>query len=173
MSTRTIAVMTRNTVQVSASITRPANTTAYTAGDVLANVTDNNYLTFSEVSSGRSNTGMLHAVRVITSQNATTKPDLDLFLFSATIVEVADNGAAAFTDAEMLTCVGRIAVPVAGFVAGAIAAAGAGNAVCEVRNIDMPYVAAGQTLYGQLVARNAYAPISGEVFTVQLILSLD
>jgi hypothetical protein len=141
-----------------ASFARPANTTTYTAGDVVCNAAT---LIFPN---GPASTGSVlqHAV-ITTSANVATKPDLELWLFSATVAAVADNAAFAPTDAEMLTLVAVVEFPTADFKVGLSGAGTSGNAVCEAS-------AQNSELYGQIVVRNAYEPISAEAFKVVLHL---
>jgi hypothetical protein len=151
-----------------ASFARPANTTTYTAGDVVCNAAT---LIFPN---GPASTGSVlqHAV-ITTSANVATKPDLELWLFSATVAAVADNAAFAPTDAEMLTLVAVVEFPTADFKVGLSGAGTSGNAVCEAKNLGIPLnpaSAQNAELYGQIVVRNAYEPISAEAFKVVLHL---
>ena len=45
-----------------------------------------------------------------------------------------------------------------------------GNCICIADNLSIPIktLSGANTLYGVLVARNAYTPVSGESFTVRL-----
>lgn len=152
---------------VSASLTRPSNTTTYAAADVISAVTSNAHYTFSELVQDRA--GMICSATLHSSTAETLKLDADLILFRTDIANVADNSAAAVTDAEMLTAVGVINFPATGWtVAGA-------NASCFVTGLNILFTDDGSSrkLYGQLVARNAYVPVSAEVFTVDLVVSQD
>jgi hypothetical protein len=79
----------------------------------------------------------------------------------------------------MLTLAGIIDFPTADWDEGIATAGAAGNALQQVTGLNIPFVTtgpdstAGRTLYGQLVVRNAYVPVSGEIFTVSLIVSQD
>lgn len=171
----------RGTTGAGASLTRPNDTTPYTAGDVISAVTSNDHFTFGANSNdnskrtGRPNPGtlFLNAARLWSSANVATKLTAELWLFSADIAEVADNSAFAPTDAEMLTLIGVVDFPSSSWRAGIATAGAVGNAVCEVRNIDLPMVCKAARIYGQLVARNAYIPVASEIFTVDLITTLD
>lgn len=169
-------------VKSSDSVTRPANTTAYTAGDVISAVTTNDHLTFNNVTAGGVNSGTIISARINSSANVATKPDLELWLFHTDIAEVADNLAFAPTDAEMLTVVGVIDIPLANFLVGTATVGAAGNTVQVITGIDLPFTtsqvdtASGEkrgVLYGQLVHRAAYTPVSGEIFTVELTIAQD
>lgn len=164
-----------------ASLTRPSNTDTYAAGDVISAVTTNDHFTFGAASNdqskrtGRPNPGTLaiNCARLWSSANQSTKLDAELWLFNIDIAEVADNSAFAPTDAEMLTLVGIIQFPMADWKVGLSTSGAGGNAVCEVRNLDFPVMAGPGRLYGQLVARNAYTPVSAEVLVLDLVCTVD
>jgi hypothetical protein len=153
-----------------ASITRPANTTNYTAGDVVSDVTANNHFVF-EKSADRVVSGYISGAIIISSVAASTELDGELWLFREDVAKVADNAAFAPTDAELLTLLGVIDFPTASWKA-----AGAAGAICDVDFEPKAYRvnalstdgAVKSPIYGQLVARNAYVPTSGEVFTIIL-----
>jgi hypothetical protein len=160
-------------------ITRPANTTAYTAGDAISEVTTNDFFTFTNVVNSKSGSGAIESAIIHSSANVATKLDADLFLFHTTITETADNAAFVPTDAEMLTLVGVIDVATANWTVGLATAGAGGNTAIHITGLDMPFVltgtssTTGRTLYGQLVARNAYVPVASEVFTVDLMIAQD
>lgn len=161
--------------KVSQTITRPADVTAYAAGDVISAVTSNDHFTFADIVEAGELSALIETALLIDSANVATKPDLELWLFDTDIAEVADNGAFAPTDAEMLTLLGIILFPTANFVVGTATAGADGNSVCQT----LPGLAVkcapltGRDIYGQLVVRNAYVPVASEQFTVELTLALD
>jgi hypothetical protein len=166
------------------SITRPADTTAYSAGDVISEATTNDHYTFGAAGTSALNdtklaraevgTGTINKATLYSSANQATKLDAELWLFTSDITEVADNSAFAPSDAEVLTLVDIISFPTTGWKIGNATAGAGGNAVCVVVNIDRPYkTGTSGILYGQLVARNGYTPVSGEVFTVDLTVTQD
>lgn len=175
MTTKVNAIIEFQTAKVSASLTRPSNTTQYAAGDVISAVTTNNHFEFADaVRRGPSLlSGSISSARIVSSANQATKLDAELWLFDEDIAEVADNFAFAPTDAEMLTLVGIIPFPVADWYVGKADSGTDGNAVCQVDGLSIAFQAKTTTLYGQLVARNAYTPISAEVFTVDLLITQD
>lgn len=148
------------------SLTRPANTTAYTAGDVVSAVTSNDHFTFTPaVRMAGGMGGVIRSAVFMGSSAEATKPDLELWLFDTDIAEVADNAAFALTDTEILTLIDIIKFPVASMVTGG------GNIAQMVRDLYIPFrpaAASGTSIFGQLVIRNAYTPVSGEVFKVRL-----
>lgn len=157
-----------NLKKVSGSITRPANVTAYTAGDVVSDATGDAHFTFDAPVLGEEFSGIIRSARCNSDDAVAPPPDLELFLFHTDVVAVADNAAVAFTDAEMLTLIGIIDFPTGNFKVGK---AGAGGAqACYAHNLGIHFKSLTSKIYGQLVIRNAYVPVSGEVITVELLL---
>lgn len=154
------------TEPVRVTLTRPTNTTQYSAGDVVANA-DDSHLVFLKAVRPERLSGIISNARITSNVSAGTKPDLELWLFHTDITEVGDNEAFAVTDAEQLNRIGIIKFPVAEWLVGGA------NACCEKENLGLVFKAASTSIYGVLVARNAYAPTSGEIFTVELVISQD
>lgn len=155
---------------ISTSYTRPSDTTTYTAGDVVANSTSAaTILTFTGVATYESGGGVIHAASLIDSSAESTKPEFDLYLFDTTVAMENDNAAWAPSDAEMETCVGVISFLAADFKTGN------GNGITHKQNIGLPFDCAtnSTSLYGILVARNAYVPTSAEKFTIRLHVLQD
>lgn len=142
-----------------ATVTRPADTTAYTAGDVVSD-TPGTRFTFTGLPKYVGEGALLQTAVVIDSVLAATPPDLELWLFDADIAAIADNAAFAPTDAELLNLVAIVPLATASFKKGTV------NQACVSQNIGASFKA--DTLYGVLVVRNAYTPASGEVFKVVL-----
>lgn len=173
MSGRTEAVVEFQTKILRASMTRPANTTAYTSGDVLAAVTTDAHLTFEGAVQPKKLSGSISTARLFSSANQGTKLEAELWLFHTDITEVGDNEAFAPSDAELLTCIGRIDFSASSWAVGNAGSGASGNAMVEVKNIGLALRGAGQDIYGVLVARNAYTPVSGEVITAELVITQD
>jgi hypothetical protein len=154
------------------SVIRPADTTVYAAGDVVGNyAAGTSVIVFDGVGNDASGgCGFLMSARCLSSSNAVTKPDLQLFLFDTPIAAVVDNAAFAPTDAEMRALVGIIAFPTAAWVQGLSGADAAGNSVCDAQALWIPFNCTPNvnSLYGVLVMRNAYAPVSAEQLDVRL-----
>jgi hypothetical protein len=155
-----------------ATFTRPSDTTAYAAGDVVCNSTSApTIMEFSPVLKLHSSGSVLAQAILVTSANVATKPDLELWLFDTTITMDNDNAAFTPTDAEMKTLVGIIEFPTADFKVGTATSGADGNAVCQASNLGIvvnTVTGTKTSLFGVLVVRNAYVPVSGEVFTVRL-----
>lgn len=158
---------------VTATLTRPNDTSAYAAGDVMADSTSAPTipLTFLGVTIESPGNAVIQSLTLIDSANNATKPDLELWLFDTVPGVENDNAAFAPTDAETMTLVAVIPIPATMFVVGNAGSAAAGNAVCDIQNLGIPVntnVTGRTTLWGFLVVRNAYTPVANEQFTVRL-----
>jgi hypothetical protein len=159
---------------VEASITRPADTTAYASGDQVGSAA----LEFSAVARAAAESGCIVGAMCIDSVNAGTKPQLELWLFNgaAAPTAVADNAAWTPTDGEVEKVVAVIT-----FTTWYEGLAGAsGNAVAPATLINglatgrAPFVCTTvDDLFGLVVVRNAYAPTASEKFTFRLFIEQD
>lgn len=155
----------------SATYTRPSDTNAYAAGDVIADSTSApTILTFAGATTGKASPSIIQHALIVTSASVATKPDLELWLFDTTIVMDNDNAVFTPTDAELLTLIGVITFAVADFKVGDATVGAGGNAICEAKSLGVPFnsTTSSNDLFGVLVVRNAYVPVSGEIFTVRL-----
>lgn len=169
---------------ISASVTRPADTTAYAAGDALTNSTSAPVvLTLSGMGRFNAGGGLIVSANLLDSANQATKPDIELWIFSVSPTPDNDNAAFTPTDTELGNLVGIIEFKgsTKSYVGDATAGAG-GNlmipgtqAGTAVPTFTIPFVcAASQTsLFGLLVVRNAYTPVSAEIFTVMLAIEQE
>ena len=156
---------------ISTSFTRPSDTTAYAAGDVVCNSTSAPVImTFAGAVNTDFQMGVIAQATLIDSANQSTKLDAELWLFDTTVTMDNDNAAFTPTDAECATLVGIVPFSTAYWKSGDATAGAGGNAVCHVQGLSIPFnvVHASNALYGILVARNAYTPVSAESFTVRL-----
>ena len=157
---------------ITASITRPADTTAYADGDVVTGSTAA-ALDFNLAAYNPGMGGWFLRADVLSSAYVAVAPEFDLWLFDTTLTPAADNAAFAPTDAEMAT---RLAVlPVTIAQPGTKTAGAGGNQWISSDDVRVPFVAAPTSMhvYGVLVARTAYVPISGEVFTIDLTVERE
>ena len=157
-----------------ASITRPANTTAYASGQVLAAVNTDALFTLGttddtwthKVTRPGKGTGMVESLQVHSSI-AGAKADAELWIFNTTIAPVADGAAFNPSDAEALTRVMVVELPAY------LWKTGGANASLEIANLDRPFTAKDGKLYAQLVWKGAYTPTASEVFTLSTNISKD
>jgi len=148
---------------VSANFTRPSNTTAYAAGDLVANSTTAGSVTALSWTVGRLSPGRawITGAKLKKSGTSTTNAWFRIWLFAASVtVANGDNGA--FSKAEQ-SFIGVIDVNCT--FAFTDAAVGFGSANHGPIPVDL---SSGQTIYGLIEARGAYTPTSAEVFTVDL-----
>lgn len=161
-------------VVISSSVTRPANTTAYAAGDAVTDsTTAPTVITLSGAGRINGGSGVILAATLIDSANQTTKGQFELWLFDATATPDNDNAVFTPTDAETETLIGVIPFNTA-YVGDATSGAG-GNAVYPVQGLSIPFKCGGATtsIFGLIVVRNAYTPVSAEKFTVRLHILQD
>lgn len=152
---------------LTASFTRPANATAYTAGDIVNNSTSAPVaMTFTNA--GQRNGGpftIAHAILESSNAPPGTIPAFDLLLFRGSAAPTAQNDNAAFapSDADMALCFGVIQ-----FTAGLVSS-GSNNFVyyAQPTIVSMPD-SGGTSIYGMLRINGSYTPLTGEVFTVGL-----
>ena len=151
-----------------ATITRPADTVAYTAGDVVADSTSAAAVLKFSGCSGDGNGGVIRSAMFASSIVPGTKLNADLFLFNTAPTAYGnDNEAFALSDADLLNCVGVISLD--GTTAANVKT-GTLNCVVINQALAMPFksLTNDKALYGVLVARNAYTPGSAEVLTIKL-----
>lgn len=158
---------------VEASYTRPADTTAYAAGDVVANSTSAaTILSFTGFARAPGLGGVVQNAVLIDSVAAATKPWLELYLFDTAPTMQNDNAAWAPSDAELEKCLGVIVFD--GTATNAFKTTSNGGLVASgAVSLSMQCASGSSTLYGILVARNAYVPASGEKFVVRLSVIQD
>jgi len=162
------------TTLAAGAVTRPADTNAYTAGDAVSGSTTAGVCIEIQAGRKRGSSGLITSVQVIDSANQATKADLELWLFTAGLATHNDNAAFAPTDAELTDRVGIVdlgSTPDEG-----LATVGAGgNCAYQETNVNIPFRCAedDRNLYGALVVRNAYTPVSAETFTVILGILQD
>lgn len=144
---------------ISATLTRPANTTTYTAGREMAD-TGNNIITLTNIATKSGGSGVIQQVTASCSSNGATKPQLELWLFDTTISlqASADNNSTAFplTDGQADThiCV----IPLTTTYVGD-ATAGTGNFIMDSGQINEAYLTSGSAnLFMRIIVRNAYTP---------------
>jgi len=154
--------------ELNVTLTRPANTTAYTAGDVIGESSSgSSVITLSGAGRAKGYGGYIQAVNFTSSATPGTMPDIELWVFDAALATVADNAAFAPTDAEMLNHIATIPLTPADNFAGTV------NSVWHVDSLAVPYRCVDTTAYAYIVIRDAYTPASAEVFDVKVWVDAD
>lgn len=160
----------RMIITTSDSFTRPADTTQYTAADLIANSTTAGSVeplkfTTTRLGSGR---GIIRRVRLFKDDETVTAASFNVHLFSQSpTVTNGDNGAFAVDTARHF--LGTVAIDMStGAFATTTDLIEAAVVNPEI-NFDLSHVSSNERrLYGLLEAVGAYAPSSGELFEVTL-----
>jgi hypothetical protein len=165
-----------NTAIVMATQTRPANTTTYASGQVVSNsTTAATALAFTGCARVNAGTGLIVGATLLDQTNQTTKGSYELWLFAGAAAPAMQNDGSAFApangDAANLVAV----FPFSLGYNGNPAATTSGNVffMGDVANKPFKCGTGVTTLWGVLVVRNGYIPISGEVYTVTLMIAQD
>lgn len=151
----------------SASFTRPADTTAYASGDLVANsTTAGSVAAMGFQSNLAGGSGKIVRVRLRKSDASVTNSAFRLHLYSTSTITAANGDNGAWSTNAAASYLGFIDVTAdRAFTDGAF---GQSAAVALVYSL-----ASGGRLYGLLEARGAYTPASAEVFTVTLEIEGD
>lgn len=160
---------------VTQSVTRPNDTTTYTAGDALANATSGAaMLTFSNMARKAGGGFILQRMVICCSAKQTLLPDMEIFFLDTTMATPpVDNTFRTMTDAESETVIGSIFVPGQVYSKSTNNTSGAGgNIIINSENLGMLMCcAAGSTsIYCVPSFANAYVPVANEKFTFKLFL---
>lgn len=160
----------QSAITVSQEVTRPANTTAYTALDAISDSTSApTALSFALAGRGSGQYGMIVKALLLTDQKTCTAR-LRLHLFQTAPTAINDNSPYLTLYANAAIWVGQIDFP-------ALATEDPSNSTCAVAqqlSQPLPYLcaangaAADTTLYGLLEAIDAFTPASGQKFYVKL-----
>ncbi len=150
-------------VQVSASFTRPADTTAYAVGDAVTNSTSAPVVFQLNIGALGAVNGQSLEIRkltVVSSVKGATLPLFNVFLANTTFTATNDNAALDITDAVQEADGSWFACDVQNSTVS--------NARASYINVPSPMIlaAADTKLYGTIQAANAYTPASGEKFTI-------
>lgn len=154
-------------LEVSSNFTRPADTTAYAAGDLVANSTTAGSVTPLTFRLGYGQALVLKQARLKINSATNTNASFNLHLYSSSpTVTNGDNGAWLSTSSNYL---GTLALngTTQAFSDNVVAVGTYVNT-----SVGVPWVVVGDTnytLYGLLSATAAYTPTSGGIFTVTLV----
>lgn len=158
------------TARPSVSFTRPADTTAYALGDLVANSTTAGSVAAMQFAAARAVGlgGMIRRARIRKTGTGVTNASFRLHLYSASPVPSNGDNGAWLTD-KAANYIGAFDVTVDRvFTDGA-----AGNGLPVTGSEIVFKSVSAVTLYGLLEARGAYTPGSGETFTVELEILQD
>ena len=156
--------------------TRPANTTQYTAGDQVGDTaTPTTVLTFASVVDRPGECVCITGAVLVSSAYQASPPNFELWLFKTAPTTSNDNAALTVTDANLQggNFIGRIRLgsDTSSAATGLPTSGAGGNTIVEQDDaVVFPVeLADGVTdIYGMLVDRGGYTPISGERFDIGL-----
>lgn len=159
---------------ITTSVTRPNDTTAYTANDAWSDSTSApSAITFSSVFRTSGGTALLTGVEVISSANKSTALQGELWLFDTAPTVINDNSAFTITDAEYETKVAKI--PFVLDSPGNSAADASGNTGASIDGLSILVKGVSSAnLTGLIKVINAYTPVAQEKLTFRLkVLRID
>jgi hypothetical protein len=143
------------TKTVTATLTRPANTTTYTAGDEMVD-TGGAIRTISSIAAGTGKSGIITHCLLSCSSNGVTKPTFIVYVYDTTSTPQTDNAAFTPADGEQDTCIGSF--PLSAANAGD-ATASTGNFTMDSGQIHLPFTTVGAAdLYFRVQVTNGYTP---------------
>jgi hypothetical protein len=148
---------------VTASMTRPADTTQYGAREVFSDNAGGLFV-FKDIARMAGYGGQITGAILADSTSETVKPQVELWLFRKPPALVADNAAIAFTDADVLECIGIIqfGVEKAAYI-------GTASSNCLLmgeflQGLPIDFVCIGTDLFGKAIVANTYTPVSVETW---------
>jgi len=154
---------------ITGTFTRPADTTAYASGDLVANSTTAGNVTAVELRAvGAYPQGASIVRRAILRKSGTgiTNAAFRIHLYRTATITAANGDNGAWSTNQVANYLGGFAVTLdRAFTDGAY-----GAAVPVVGQEVMIRLSEGQSVYALVEARGAYTPVSAEVFTIGLDL---
>lgn len=160
------------TVKKTGSFTRPADTTAYAAGDHASDSTSAPTVnTISNCARNQGGSGVILNAMLIDSEAPSTAGEFEVWIFDTTWTPDNDNAAFTPTDAECLNLVAIVPFPSYNSYVGTAS----GNRVYQGDAVNRGFKcgATSHSLFWALVVRSAYTPVSGETFSLRLTISQD
>lgn len=155
---------------ITGSFTRPADTTAYASGDLVANSTTAGSVTpvtLTHVGNRPAGTAIIRRVILRKSGTSVTNTDFRVHLYRTSSITCANGDNGAWSTNQVANYIGGFSVSIdRAFTDGAF-----GAAVPIVGSEMMVRLGpAEQSIYALVEARAAYTPASGEVFTIGIDL---
>lgn len=146
-------------------VTRPADTTAYASGDLVANSVTAGSVTPCSITAARVNdgTGMIRRVRLTTSSTSLTNASFRVHFYRSCTITNANGDNAAWSTDGALNYIGAVDITLDKAFTDGAKGIGSPNAGSE---INFTPVTGAKTLCALIEARGAYTPTSGETFTL-------
>lgn len=142
-----------STKYISCGITRPANTTAYSANQ---EVSDNSAaaLFISGCASANARSGIINSAKLIITSNPGTPPDIDFMIFTTSLNMGTDQSSFSITQVQMLTMLKSISF------LGVNSKVISGFRYYDAEGFSIPFVTGASTtnLFGRVMTRSAWTP---------------
>lgn len=161
-----------SSVVINSSFTRPSDTTTYAAGEVVGPTAGATVMTFTNCARVNAGSGVITHATLVDGANVTAiNGSFELWLFDTTFNPDADNAVFTPTDAEGLTVLAIIPFTLP-YVGDATSGVGGNKVYMGTVDRPIPFVtgASSRNLFGALIVRNAYVPVSAETFDVRLFI---
>lgn len=162
-------------ISASSTITRPADTTAYTSGDLVANsvtagsVAALQFTTAARVSGG---SGAIVGARIQKSTTSVTNAAFRLHLFDTTPTFTSAGDNSAISTVVVASAKGYLGyVDITTMIQFSDVAWGTGAP--DNNRGSVPFKATAQIIFGILEARGTYTPGNAEVFTIAIMILQD
>jgi hypothetical protein len=150
---------------VSQEITRPADTTAYAANDVVGPTTTPAVGVLADLFSGNGASGYITKVRLVTNQAANVTP-YRIYFYNAAPTAIADNAASSVLYADDAKIIGYVDITnVSQEGSGSDAAMGLWTGQLAAKA-----AAADNDLYYVIITKAAFTPANGQKYTVTVTL---
>lgn len=151
------------------SLTRPANTTTYTANTGLSTSTSSaTFLTFTNICRANGTAVLVPQIVVGDGANQTTKLSGAVQFFNVPPASpIADNAAWAIASSDIANATGpQIAFTASNVTNTTSGASGSTQAAVAGTTYQLTCAAGSRNLYAMLQVTNAYVPVSAEAYTV-------
>jgi len=150
-------------IGTAAALTRPADTTAYAAGDAVGTASTSN-LTLSNATRNNAGGGRILAVRLFKSGTTVTNATFTVLFFNTAPTAVADNAAFNLLYAEQAYYIGEVALSTM-----TARGTGGGYAFSSISAPIWFQAASGsKSLIAVITAAAAYTPASAETFQLSV-----
>lgn len=152
------------------TFSRPADTTAYAALDVVSNSTSSPIiLSWAAINRVSGASGYFVKARIVTDQVACVAR-FKLHLFSATLTPLNDNAPYTLLYANNAIKIGALTFPAMATEGSGSTGAAAQLSPGDYGGLPMAATPAAQTIYGMLETLDAFTPASGQGFFIELTM---
>ena len=151
-------------VNCTTTVTRPANTTAYTPNDAWSDSVSaptSGGFVFTNAAGGSGKGGIINSAVITSTASPGTTLQGEIWIFDSTVTNINDNAAWGVSDAD--------AVKLCGIVPFVLSNLGANNGQCVLSNLGLGFQCSGSAnLYFLIKVLNGYTPVSSEALTVRV-----